>query len=275
MEQVDKTNAGVYPRNTENRQVVSFVPTLTVVIPCYNEASRGTGVKSFYNRLAKVHAQLATLDYKVLLMDDGSTDNSVEVFRKFVRDNNVQGSWTCLSTDKNYGKGSAVWRGIEYAKTDYILLLDADLSVEPSAVIPILKEAWFNACFVGTRYAPQSVIVNKRSSLRRFISFCCRILVGLLFGINVSDTQCGFKLLPTVACKNLTTYAKNTWLYDVEILYNLKCRGVTIKETPISWNNMERESNINALGSIIPSTLALFKLFLKKGEIKKLYKYQH
>lgn len=251
------------------------MPSLTVLVPCYNEASRGIGVGTFVNRLRRIKMQLVSLDYRVLLMDDGSTDDSVEVFNSFVKSNGLGKTWRCVTSEKNRGKGDAVKRGLELVETDYVLLLDADLSVEPSNVVKLMETAAQNKCYIGSRYAENSKIVNWRPLLRRFVSFCCRLLVDLMFGLGVSDTQCGFKLLPTSACKEVTSYVKNTWLYDVEILYNLWCMNLHFIDVPVRWDNMERESNINAIFSILPSTWALFKLFFKKKAIEKQYSWQH
>lgn len=246
--------------------------TLTVIVPCYNESSRGIGPTSFESRLETIYNQLSQLDYKLILVDDGSTDDSVEVFNDFVEDYNLYGSWCCLESETNQGKGSAVLRGILASNTDYVLLLDADLSVSPYTVVKLIYSMRGNECYVGTRYAPASGIVNPRSSLRRFISYCCRVMVETLFGFGVSDTQCGFKLLPTRKCYELTDYTKNSWIYDVEILYNLKVQGVSIREIPVQWNNMEKESTVRALDAIVPSVKALFLLFKKKRAIKFHYR---
>ena len=101
--------------------------TLTVVIPCYREASRGSGPTSFENRLLLVKNQLESIDYRVILSDDGSTDDSVQVFKRFVEEHNLEATWCCLETDVNRGKGTAVLRGILAANTDFVLVLDADM----------------------------------------------------------------------------------------------------------------------------------------------------
>lgn len=248
------------------------MPTLTVVIPCYNEASRGVTERSFESRLAMLVSQLSSLDYRVILVDDGSTDDSVEVFMDFIEANQLEETWKLVRNEKNSGKGESLRRGIGLAETEFILLLDADMAVEPYTVVKLMQSVHEDECYVGTRYSATAKIVNHRTWLRKFISFCCRILVGMLFNIGVSDTQCGFKLIPTRLAKGATIYVKDTWLYDVEILYNLKCRGAVIKETPVRWNNLERESNIKAIESIIPSTKALFYLFSKKWAIQARYK---
>lgn len=246
--------------------------SLTVVIPCYNEASRGRGPTSFVNRLLMLENQLASIDYRVILVDDGSADDSVKVFRDFVEAHHLEASWCCLESEVNQGKGTAVLRGILAADTDFVLMLDADMSVEPYRVVSLIHGVREDECFIGTRYATTSKIVNHRTLLRKFVSFCCITLVNMLFGLSVTDSQCGFKLLPTRYCQELTDYSIKSWLYDVEILYNLKSQGVVIREAPVRWDNLERESNVNALRAIIPSTKALFKLFSKKQSIKFHYK---
>lgn len=245
---------------------------LTVVMPCYNEASRGSGDTSFENRLFMMMKHLESIDYRVIMSDDGSTDNSVAVFRKFVEDNHLESRWCCIEAEKNGGKGRAVLKGILACQTDYILLLDADMSVEPYRVVQLIHGIRPGECYIGTRYANGAQIVNERTPLRKFVSWCCVTLVNMLFGLGVSDSQCGFKLMPAKSCMELTSYAVDSWIFDVEILYNLKAQGVVIKEAPVRWCNMERESTVKALSAIIPSTKALFTLFSKKSAIKALYR---
>lgn len=246
--------------------------TFTVVMPCYNEASRGSGQTSFENRLAMIAQQLAPLDYRVIMVDDGSTDNSMQVFQDFVQANSLWQSWCCLHHEPNQGKGRAVLKGIEAASTDFVLILDADMSVEPYKASQLINGIRDDECYIATRYSHTSQIVNPRTPLRKFISFCCRTLVNLLFGLGVTDSQCGFKMIPRSYCEKLTDFAADSWLYDVEILYHLKCQGVDIREISVRWENMERESTVKAVEAIIPSTKALFSLFLKKSSIRALYR---
>lgn len=245
---------------------------LTVVMPCYNEASRGSGDTSFENRLLMMMKHLESISYRVIMSDDGSTDDSVEIFNRFVEANHLEETWCCLETEKNGGKGRAVLRGILAVSTEYVLVLDADMSVEPYKAVQLVHGIRKGECYIGTRYAIGSQIVNERSALRKFVSWCCVTLVNMLFGLGVTDSQCGFKLLPAENCMKLTSYSVDSWIFDVEILYNLKAQGVVIRETPVRWCNMERESNVKALSAIIPSTKALLNLFIKKPVIKALYR---
>lgn len=248
------------------------MPELTVVMPVYNEASRGSSDTSFASRLYMMMRHLESIDYRVIMSDDGSTDNSVEVFRTFVMDNHLEDTWCCIESEKNGGKGRAVLRGLLAANTSYVLVLDADMSVEPYKVVQLIHSIRPGECYIGTRYAHGSQIVNERSILRKFVSWCCVTLVNMLFGLGVTDSQCGFKLMSRECCDKLTDYAVDSWIFDVEILYHLKSQGVSILETPVRWNNMERESNVRALSAIIPSTKALFNLFSNKSAIKALYR---
>lgn len=244
------------------------MPSLTVVMPCYNEASRGKGETSFASRLDMIYHQLYAIEYKLIMVDDGSRDDSVEQFQSFVEDYGLEATWVCLRQAQNNGKGSAVLRGILAADTDFVLVMDADLSVAPYRVVQLIHGAREGQCYIATRYAIGAHIVNPRPPIRKFISFCCITMVNMLFGLGVSDSQCGFKLLPTKYCHEMTDFVKDSWLYDVEILYNLKAQGVVINEFSVRWENMERESTINALHSIIPSVKALFMLFSKKSRIR-------
>lgn len=94
-------------------------------------------------KLPILHSQLCSVfnglnkDYGVIYIDDGSTDNSFEILREIqLQDNRVQ----LISFDKNYGQTSALLAGIQNARGDFILTIDADLQYDPNDLIRILNE---------------------------------------------------------------------------------------------------------------------------------------
>lgn len=243
---------------------------LSVIIPCYNEASRGSGEKSLESRLEQILSYFKKYDYELHFIDDGSTDDSIREILNFINIHGVT-NWGIIRSDKNYGKGHAIHSGVQIAHGDYCLIMDADLSTSLTRLDMCIKELESNTCIIGTRYADTSVIVNKRKFSRRVISKISRILIQLAFELDVSDTQCGFKVFPMKALHNSTSYVATGWLYDIELLMCMKYQGVVIKEFPVFWDNMENESTLQPVKAVLKSLNDLFALLAYKKSIKLKY----
>lgn len=245
---------------------------LSVIIPCYNEASRGSNETSLLSRLSEINEYFKDYKYELLFVDDGSTDNSVREILDFINENELS-NWSVVSSSKNYGKGHAIHSGIQLARGDYCLIMDADLSTSLTRLKLCLSKLEENTCIIGTRYAEGSVIVNKRKFSRRVISKISRILIQLAFGLGVTDTQCGFKVFPMKALKNSTSYVATGWLYDIELLMCMKYQGVVIKEFPVLWDNMENESTLQPVRAVMSSLDDLFALLSYRKSIRLKYQY--
>jgi glycosyltransferase involved in cell wall biosynthesis len=107
---------------------------ISVVAPIYNE---GSGVDRFVARLAEV-LTAAALDYELVLVDDGSADDSwSRIARQALVDPRVRG----LRLSRNFGKEAALLAGLEHAAGDAVVIIDSDLQHPPSA-IPAMVRCW-------------------------------------------------------------------------------------------------------------------------------------
>ena len=217
---------------------------LSIIIPCYNEAQDITKNVA----IVKDYLKEKNIDYELLLVNDGSKDNTKEVIEA------IPGIIP-LSYDKNRGKGGAVKYGIENAKGDYVLFMDADLSTDISAIEKVVELAPNYDLIIGSRHAKGSVLKKKQPWLRVFIGFCCRLLVNMIFHTKLKDTQCGFKAMridvaKKVAGKQLIT----NFAFDVEYIYIAKLNNLSMYELGITWSD-DRGSTV----SPIKSSLKFFK----------------
>jgi len=109
-------------------------PLVSVVSPLYNE---GDGVDRFVARIADVLGE-AALHYEIVLVDDGSTDDSwARVVHHGRLDDRVRG----VRLSRNFGKEAAVLAGLEHATGDAVVVIDADLQ-HPPAAIPEMVRQW-------------------------------------------------------------------------------------------------------------------------------------
>ena len=100
------------------------VPTLSIVIPAYNEEKLiEVSIKKIISHLKKLRS------WEIVVTDDGSTDETSQIVKKFSK-RGVQ----LIRLKKNLGKGGALKKGVLSARGEYIIFLDADLSVGPENI---------------------------------------------------------------------------------------------------------------------------------------------
>lgn len=104
---------------------------ISVVVPCYNEQE---SLPLFYDKITSVAAALSpsqedgSLSFEFLFVDDGSRDNTLALLREYARkDSRVR----YLSFSRNFGKEAGMLAGLENAKGDYVVVMDADLQHPP------------------------------------------------------------------------------------------------------------------------------------------------
>jgi len=231
---------------------------LSIIIPCYNESkdiAKNVDIVKDYLKENKI-------DYELIVVNDGSKDNTKEVIESIP-------DIIPVSYEPNRGKGGAVKEGILNATGDYVLFMDADLSTDISAINQVVEIAPTCDLLIGSRHAKGSVIKKKQPLLRVFIGWCCRLLVNMKFHTHLKDTQCGFKAMRLdVAKKIIEKQLINNFAFDVEYIYIAKLNNLTIKELGITWSD-DRESTV----SPFKSSIKFFKdlRFIKKNKKNYLF----
>ena len=113
---------------------------VSVVAPIFNE---GPGVERFVRRLGEVLGE-AGLRYELVLVDDGSTDDSWDrIMQQALLDERVRG----IQLSRNFGKEPAMLAGLEHAAGDAVVVIDSDLQHPPSA-IPAMVQRWRDGAHV-------------------------------------------------------------------------------------------------------------------------------
>lgn len=106
---------------------------LSIVIPIYNESEI---LQLLYDRLVSA-SELWEEDYEIILVDDGSSDNSLEIMQGFVSQN---AHFKILKLSRNFGHQPAISAGIKYAKGDAVIVMDGDLQDPPEELPHFLKK---------------------------------------------------------------------------------------------------------------------------------------
>lgn len=208
--------------------------SLSIVIPVYNEEQRLSKTFSSLEEFLKQHH---FYDIEIIFVDDGSTDKTREIIKKF-SDRIIL---NLISYPKNKGKGYAVVQGMMAAKNDYALICDADMSTPLAEITNFISLMTEDVpVIIGTRKAKGAHVSKPQSIIRRNLGRCYTLIADLITGLRVSDFTCGFKLFSRHARKLIFPKLKiERWSYDAEILFLAKLNHLPIKEVPVRWHNDE------------------------------------
>ncbi len=196
-------------------------PSVTVIVPCWNEQDTVKGTVD----------SLLALDYPkdklhIMLVDDGSTDNTWKVLQEFANIPGIQ-----IFQKENGGKHTAMNLGITHATTEFIGCLDADSFVTSSALkrmIPYFDDPEVMA-------VSPSIIVNnpKRhiewaQMIEYQLSVYIKKMLGLMNGIHVTPGP--FSIYRIAVFKNLGLYRLAHKTEDMEIAYRMHEHGYRIEQ---------------------------------------------
>jgi dolichyl-phosphate beta-glucosyltransferase len=204
---------------------------LSVVIPAYNEAERIHRSLTIVCEWAKARPQ----EVEVIVVDDGSTDSTVDVVGAFLPHVRL------IRNGTNRGKGYSVAHGVRESRGESVLFSDADLST-PITEYELLAKALVNADIaIGSRGMKQSNIERRQPFYRQSMGRTFNRIVQLLTLRGIQDTQCGFKLFRgDIARQLFSEITISGFAFDVEVLYLAQQKGFRVVEVPVTWVNDER-----------------------------------
>lgn len=116
----------------DERSRLSAEPSLSCIVPCHNEARN---LDLLLRRLIDTVSTLVD-SWEVILVDDGSTDDTPQVFGRWLRCDGIR----AIELSRNFGKEAALTAGLQAAKGDVVVMLDADLQHEPELIPELLKK---------------------------------------------------------------------------------------------------------------------------------------
>lgn len=193
---------------------------VSIIIPCYNEE------ESVARVLEKVELVKLPLDREVVVVDDGSTDNSVEeVSRfKFVK---------LVRHQVNRGKGAAIKTGVEHASGDLVVIQDADLEYDPESIPDLIKPLMEGEADIvlGSRFRRKV----SSMSISHYIGNKALSLAGsVLLGARITDIMTGHKAF-TKAAYGKIDLASSGFEVETELVAKFASMDMRIVEIPIPY----------------------------------------
>jgi glycosyltransferase involved in cell wall biosynthesis len=222
----------------------------TIIVPCFNEATR-------LDTAAFISYMRSDTNTFFLFVDDGSSDNTIEVLREIKKKSSGFASY--LQLPKNVGKAEAVRQGILvtlHEQPDYLGFWDADLAT-PLSEIPHFSICFSNdnrlAYVCGARIKRMGAIIE-RNWYRHCLGRIIATLISFVLDLPTHDTQCGAKIFTReLAQKLFEKPFLSTWLFDVELLVRIlelfgkKIANQMIYEFPLhTWRDVGA-SKVNPL----------------------------
>lgn len=211
-------------------------PTLSIVIPAYNESDRmAVPLVTILDFVGSSPA-----DFEVIVVDDGSSDNTADVARSTLAERpNIASN--VIRYDQNRGKGFAVKTGLQASKADIALISDADLSTpieEITKLVDPLRTGEFDVTF-GSRALDRSLIGTHQPWFREQGGRVINLMIRTLAGLDFADTQCGFKAFNMQKFRPLLeVMTVDRFGFDIEFLYVAKYHGLRLAEIPVRWNDV-------------------------------------
>lgn len=202
---------------------------VALIIPAYNES---TVIVDSLRQLNTFCSQHPSYDWQIVVVDDGSTDDTAELVSS-VKD------VILVRQKENFGKGAAIQAGVNAVDADIYGFIDADLSIN-------YIETLMN---VLSQLEKVDVVVGKRvdrkkgySLLRRVGSYLFSFLSKRLYGIAQDDPQCGYKWFKKEVKDIVLAVEQNRFSFDTELLMRLEKERKCVVQQEVSWKHNKQSS---------------------------------
>lgn len=209
-------------------------PTLSVVIPCFNEEHR---LALSVNKICQF-LSAKPFESELVFVNDGSRDRTLALIDE-LREKARQFPMIHFSTytwDSNRGKGAAVREGLLHAAGKFCLICDADLSTPIEDIDRLLPYKDSFDIVIGSRRVPGAEILTWQPWYRVVMGKCFSLLSSALLSVPVHDFTCGFKLIRGEVGQRLAArMSMDRWGYDSELLKLAVVQNFKIKEVGVRW----------------------------------------
>lgn len=200
------------------------MPTLSIVIPCYNEE------RTLGTVLELIRSVPLSIDKEIIVIDDASTDNTPRILDVY-----ASKITTLIRQEPNQGKGAAIAKGLSLATGEYLIIQDADLEYDPhdyeSLLAPLLDgEA---DVVYGSRFLNES-LATQRYTAHTLANKFLTALSNRFTHFSVTDMETCYKVFTKEVYSKLEITEKRFGM-EPEITAQLSKLNVRLVERPISY----------------------------------------
>ncbi len=207
----------------------STLKKLSVIIPVYNEEGTVTAI------LGKVIQAAVSASLEIIIVNDGSTDNSPALIEQWIRDHRKSRAKILYLTQENGGKGAAVKTGINASTGDVVIIQDADLEYDPGDYEKCIRPILDGECKVvyGSREEENR---NRLYSSPSFYlgGLLLTFWINLLYHSNLTDEPTCYKTFDGPLIRSLAIDG-NKFEWEPEVTAKLLRMGFAIREVPVSY----------------------------------------
>jgi dolichol-phosphate mannosyltransferase len=253
---------------TEENSVINQLNKLSVVIPARNEADNLNECISDISNTLNKHK----INYEILLIDDGSTDNTKDVTNKLQK---AFSPLRYLKNENENGFGRAIRLGLDNFTGDAVVIMMADRSDSSEDLIQywqVLLDG--SECAFGSRFIKGSKL-NDYPRLKLVANRVVNTMIRYAFKIKCNDVTNAFKMYRREVIDGCRPFISPHFNLTVEIPLKAIVRGYTWKVIPISWRNRTKgvaKLKLKEMGSryfFIIAYLWLEKYFSRGDYLKK------
>lgn len=196
------------------------MPGISVVLPAYNEEENiPKTVTAVVESLKGI-----TLDYEVIVVDDGSRDRTAEVTSELASQHPCV---RLVRHELNRGYGGALHSGFCAATRDLVFMTDSDNQFDVGEISKLLPLVGVADLVIGYRAKRQDPFIRKLNA------FGWNLLINVLFGYTARDVDCAFKLFKREILDNITIESRGA-TFSAEFLVRAKRKGYRIREVPVT-----------------------------------------
>ena len=241
--------------------------TLSIVIPAYNEAKRIPRTLDHILSFLRLRGWKA----EIIVVNDGSKDDTAKVVKDYC---DQYPAVILIDNAVNAGKGSAIRDGVLRACGDVILFTDADDSTPIEDAEKLLAAISDGADIViGSRWVDPNLQSQPQPLHRRLNGRLYNLLLRTILGLNLTDTQNGFKAFTRTAGKAVFALQKIPgWGFDAESLFFARTLGFSVREVPVEYIYYPEGSKIRPYrdGARMLAELLLVRWYFFTGAYSKI-----
>lgn len=218
---------------------------LSIIMPVHNE-------EMLSRAIWEIRRVLIGIKHEIIIIDDCSRFKVKDYYLKDVM---------VIRNEYNMGKGRSLLKGMRLATHEFVVFLDADLQIHPREIKTFLR--------IRDLYDADVVIGNKRhpysqtnyTSFRWFVSNTYNLIIRILFGFLLRDTQCGLKLFRRSVLDMMPDIDR--YAFDLELIVRLREKGCRIIDAPVNVYSTSGQGSVN-IKSILRTFMDTIKIWYKK-----------